>query len=158
MLSASFPASTKGPRRSMSSLEVGLCLADLRSQIQSLLPVCAKCLANMHRMNRWRRPPHLSHSNPKPHTHLLFSQVWGSSDPPHHCLSYALCSPDIILIQTSGFVPRILYIAQLVFPFSFPPSLLLHSSFSFHHFYIFSHLIYNQIYTMIVMQTIMTSI
>ena len=141
MLSASFPASTKVPLRSMSYLEAGLCLADLRSQIQSLFAVCAKCLANMHRMNGWRRPPHRSHSNPKPHTHLLFSRVWGSSDPPHHCLSYALCSTDIILILTSGFSPRILCTVQLVFSFSFPPSLFLLSSLSFHHFYLFSHLI-----------------
>ena len=125
MLSASFPASTKGPLRSMSYLEAGLCLADLRSQIQSLFAVCAKCLANMHRMNGWRRPPpYLSHSNPKPHSHLLFSGVWGSSDPPHHCLSYALCSADIILILTSGFSPRILCTVQLVFscPFLLPSS------------------------------------
>ena len=140
-LSASFFASKKGPLRSMNCLEAGLFLADLRSQIQSLFPVCAKCLANMHRMNGWRRPPHLSHSNPKPHPHLLFSQVWGSSDPPHHYLSCALCPPAIILIQTSGFVPRILYTVQLVFPFSFPPFLFLPSSLSFHHFYLFSHLI-----------------
>ena len=49
-------------------------------------------------------------------------------------------SPAAILIQASGFTPGILYTVQLVFPFSFPPSLSLLSSLPFHLFFLFSHL------------------
>ena len=64
----------------------GLHLLDRMSQIQSLFPVCVKCLANVCPVNGWRRLPHLSHSNLRPHICLCLASCGGLVI----CLSYTI--------------------------------------------------------------------